>query len=194
MQRCACACVCRQVPYVHGYPAAAFSDYVPVLKSYYTEQKNILFFKSKEVYEQLESDVNEHIKLLKKEQNISHLNEVLEKLKARVENVQTRIKEAQKNFSQEVNEWSKKKIAEQFGTQYIILMRFVWVIQKIAEKIESATSVLNTVQSIYFEAQEFKTNWKIASYWGDNMKYQFDSVAQLCLGNMLIADDRPLYT
>lgn len=179
---------------MHGYPAAAFSDYVPVLKSYYTEKKNNLFFPSQNVYEKLKRDVNEQIQLFKKKQNILHLNEVLKTLETRVENVETNIKKAQKNFSQQVNESSKKKIAEQFGTQYIILMRFVWVIQQIAEKIESATPLFNTAQRIYAEADEFKTNWKIASYWGDNMKYQFDSVAQLCLGKMLIADDRPLYT
>lgn len=180
------ACACRQAPYVHGYPAAAFIDYVPVLKSHYESKEFDLFFESKDKYDKLKKDVKKEIQeRLSKPINLKYTKEILSVLSKKISEAANKIDTNYKNFSDTMNEETKKKYAENFGYKYMLLMQYIWIIEQIAQQIPDARPDVQTAHTIHAEKKKLKKESDITDYWTQNMKYAFESVSRLCADALL---------
>lgn len=186
------ACACRPAPYVHGYPAAALIDYVPVSKSHYVSKKNDLFFNSQDKYATLTRDVEEEIaNELSKKINRDYLNIIISVLNEKISETAKQIDANYEKFSDTLNKEAKTTHAENFGYKYMLLMRYIWIIEQIAKQIKIAVLDVKTAHKIYAEKEKLKKESDITDYWTQKMKYAFDSVSRLCT-NALVYNDREI--
>lgn len=186
------ACACRQAPYVHGYPAAALIDYVPVSKSHYESKKKDLFFNSKDKYATLTWDVEKQIaNKLSKKINREYLNIIISVLNEKISETAKQIDANYEKFSDTLNKEAKTTHAANFGYKYMLLMRYIWIIKQIAKQIKIAVLDVKTALEIYAEKEKLKKESDITDYWRQEMKYAFDSVSRLCT-NALVYNDREI--
>ena len=189
------ACVCRQAPYVHGYSAAALIDYVPVSKSHYESKKFDLFYDSQEKYQKLKQNVEQEIaNKLSKKINRDYLNMIISVLNEKISETAKQIDANYEKFSDTLNKEAKTTHAANFGYKYMLLMRYIWIIEQIAKQIKIALPDVKTAHEIYAKKEKLKKESDITDYWTQKMKYAFDSVSRLCTDALVYNDREILFT